>query len=231
MIVISKVSTKRLIKDHKYEVDYIYNDNTSRNWIEGRLGVKNLGQFRVYNFKTIDGKEIPKIRIDRKVKEEHISINNCIEGDLVICLSNGYTTFTRDCMYKINKIQISEIISYGRKFNVIKVKFEGNNNWIKSTYNFRPLSDQELREIHLESLLEDKEPNIIIGKQRKIELVQDKNKELIKEIANSILDRNRHHLSVLEWAIEKTGKKLKLEKSDFDELLDMKFSDILKLID
>lgn len=46
-------------------------------------------------------------------------------------------------------------------------------------------------------------------------------------IAKTLLDENRHHLSIIEWSCQKTGEKMRIVPDDFKEILDMKLSDIL----
>lgn len=114
-----------------------------------------------------------------------------------------------------------------------KIKFEGINRWIRfSPWKFRSLTTEEQRENQLNTLLLGKEPEIVKSKDaRKIDLVSNKNLELIKVMSASILDTNRHHLDVIDWSCEKTGAKLKINRDDFAKLLDMKLSDIIKIID
>ena len=61
--------------------------------------------------------------------------------------------------------------------------------------------------------------------------MDNKDQVLIENIAKSIVDVNRHHLSTLEWTCKKIGTKLSLELSDFDHLLDLPLRDILKIMD
>lgn len=230
MKVVSKVSSGSLLKDHEYEVSQLYNDGTSNSWIEGRLYIENLGRFNVENFKMPGGGEIPKIKIEKtslRTKE----LKDTKIGDMLLCKSESYVLFKKDSLYKVADLKIVERKWFNSTYREIKVKFEGINRWIKlSNWNFRQLSDQEKREINLENLLNDKEPDIVRGKKRKIDLEENKEDFLMREISKSILDKKRHHLSVVEWVIEKTGKKSKLKKEDFDEILNMKLSDILKNI-
>ena len=230
MKVISKVSTKKLIKDYEYEVEYIYNDGTSNSWLEGKLSIENLGRFNVNNFKTTDGKAVPKIKLEKVVLKTKKSFETKI-GDIMICKVDSYVLFNKDSLYKVKDIQKNEKVVFNNKYIELKVKFEGINRWIKvNNWNFRHLTDQENRELSLNYLLNDEDPDIVNKVERKIDLEKNKNEGLMKEISKSILDRNRHHLSIIEWAIEKTGSRSKIKKEDFEDILNMKLGDILNQI-
>lgn len=231
MNVISNVSTKRLIKGYTYEVESIYNDGTSKSWLEGKLSIENLGRFNVNNFRMPNGDELPKVKLEKVVLKPK-DIKETVAGDLLICNVDSYVLFKKDSLYKVQEIRSIERKSFNRKYIEMSAKFEGINRWIKiSTWNFRQLTDQEKREINLSYLLNNEDPDIVRGKKRKIDLEINKKETLMKEISRSILDRNRHHLSIVDWAINKTGSKLKLKKEDFEEILNMKLGDILKNIE
>jgi hypothetical protein len=227
MKVISKVSNKRLIKGHEYEVESIYNDGTSNSWLEGKLSIGNLGRFRVDNFKMPDNKAVPKIKLE-KVALKSKDVKETEIGDLLICKVDSYVLFNKDSLYKVKDIK--EVEKFNR-YKEVSVKFEGINRWIKlSNWNFRQLTDQEKRELSLNYLLNNENPDIVNKVERKIDLDKNKNESLMKEISKSILDRNRHHLSIIEWAIEKTGSRSKIKKEDFEDILNMKLGDILNQI-
>jgi hypothetical protein len=92
------------------------------------------------------------------------------------------------------------------------------------------LTTQELRDIAINQIF-DKEENFSVEFVRKIEQTKNKDKELILALSKSISDKSRHHLGVIDWSVEKSSKNLYLKSSDFDHLLDMKLSDILKILD
>ena len=50
-------------------------------------------------------------------------------------------------------------------------------------------------------------------------------------ISKTLLDTNRHHLSIIDWSCSKTGENLRINPDDFKELLDMRLSDILLQIE
>ena len=66
---------------------------------------------------------------------------------------------------------------------------------------------------------------------RKIEHIENKDNELMLVLAKSILDGNRHQLSIVDWAVQQLGRKMDLTRNDYSHLMNMKLKDILKLID
>lgn len=230
MKVISKVSTNSLIKDHEYDVESIYNDGNSKFWLEGKLSIEILGKFSVNNFKMPNGEDLPKIKIEKESLKLK-NIKETIVNDILVCVSSNYTLFNKDSLYKVIDLKTIEKTHFNSKYIEKSVKFEGINRWIKlNPWNFRHLRDQEKREINLESILNDKDPGVVKSVKRKVDLEENKKDFIMKEISKSILDKKRHHLSVVEWVIEKSGKKSKLKKEDFDDILNMKLLDILNEI-
>jgi len=123
----------------------------------------------------------------------------------------------------------------GKKFihTEKNIKFEGLSRKLKfNGYSFRKLTPKENREISLNSILNNESPKIVKTSDiRAIEFVPNKNKTLMEVISKTILDSNRHHLSIVDWSCQKTGEKLRIKKDDFNDLLEMKLSDILTLIE
>ena len=141
-------------------------------------------------------------------------------------------------MYKIEKLEKTEIERNGwggRNWTQVdtKIKFEGIKRKLKfNGWAFRKLSAEETREISLGAILTGEEPNIVKTTDiRKIDIIVNKEKALMEAIAKTILDENRHHLSIVEWTCQKTGEKLKIRPEDFKDLLDMKLSDIIAKIE
>ena len=66
---------------------------------------------------------------------------------------------------------------------------------------------------------------------RKIDLCTDKNLELMKVLSRSIIDPNRHHLSIVEWGCKKIGDKLRVDVSDYESLMNMTLKDIITSIE
>lgn len=240
MIVISKIANKRLLKGHRYEVQNLWNDGTNQRWVEGHVELVGFGRYSVNNFTDINGNPVPKTNylttktyVDRMIKFE-----DCKEGEILVCISDHYKTMVKGQMYKIEKIYAKQESrpAYGGRTHYFQekwIKFEGLSRKLKfNGWAFRKLTSEETREISLSSILTGEQPNIIkSSKLRKIDMISNKEKALMEVISKTILDSNRHHLSIIEWSCEKTGEKLRIVPEDFTELLDMKLSDILAKIE
>jgi hypothetical protein len=104
-----------------------------------------------------------------------------------------------------------------------KMKFNG--------WKFRKLNAEEAREQALSHILDGEEVKVITSTdKRNIELVDDKDDILLKTLAKSILDPNRHHLSIVDWASTKNGDKLEIESKDYEPYLNMTLAQILEKI-
>lgn len=238
MIVICKKPTKKLVKGLRYEVHALYNSGKNQRWLEGKVEIKGFGRFVVSNFTDTDGKPLPTTDIIAlRPQINRLEFSQLKKGDILVCVSDSYKTLVKNGMYKIE--QLVETTSDRKYYSggtfqhrEQSIKFEGISRKIKfSSWRFRTLTSQEVREMSLSTLLEGKEADIIkSSKIRKIDLVANKKLELMKNLSKSIIDENRHHLSILEWACLKTGQNLNIVKEDYNELLNMKLSEILEKI-
>ncbi len=240
MIVISKIANKKLLKGHRYEVQNLWNNGSNQRWVEGKVQLLGFGRYSVDSFTDTNGSPLPKtnytstqIQVERFIKFE-----DCKEGEILVCNSDHYKTLAKGSMYKIEKLEKieSEVTGFGgRKWNRVdtSIKFEGIKRKLKfNGWAFRKLTSEESREISLGSILNGEEPAIVkTADIRKIDLSANKNKTLMESIAKTILDTNRHHLSIIDWTCQKTGEKLRIKPEDFKELLDMKLSDIIAKIE
>jgi hypothetical protein len=240
MIVISKVANKKLLKGHRYEVQNLWNDGTNQRWVEGKLELVGFGRYSVDSFTDTNGNPISKTNYTSNilVADRFIKFENCKEGEILVCNSDHYKTLVKGSMYKIEKLEKTEIERNGwggRNWTQVdtKIKFEGIKRKLKfNGWAFRKLSAEETREISLGAILTGEEPNIVKTTDiRKIDIIVNKEKALMEAIAKTILDENRHHLSIVEWTCQKTGEKLKIRPEDFKDLLDMKLSDIIAKIE
>jgi len=239
MIVISKLENKRLIKGHRYEVQNLWNSGTNQRWVEGKVHLVGFGRYSVDSFTDDNGNPLPKINYSSNIIQANISIKfeDCKEGEILICNTDQYKTLTKGAMYKIQSLKSVEfdVNGFNNKYTRVEksIKFEGFNRYLKfNGWSFRKLTPGESREISLSSILNGEEPNIIKTKDiRGIDLSLNKYKSLMEIISKTILDNNKHHLSIIDWSCKKTGDKLKIIPEDFNELLNMTLSEILEKLE
>jgi hypothetical protein len=239
MIVICKKPTKKLIKGVRYEVENLWNDGTSQRWLEGKIGIKNIGRFSVENFVDENGNQVPKVKIVKPLEPiQRMTFSDLKEGEILVCTSDNFKTLLKGGMYRIEKLYSTTIQRTGWNGNMYTnteqyIKFEGVKRKLKfNNWNFRKLNSKEAREISLNSLLNGEEAPIIKTQNiKKIDLMENKDSVLMDILAKSIIDPNRHHLTIVEWACDKVASKLSLEVSDFEYLMDIPFRDILKLLE
>lgn len=217
-------NSRKLVKGQIYEAEYF--DNTTNRPV--RILIENFGWNSISYFKLPNGSELPKIKYDSR-KKEYIRITDLQIGDIIVCQSDRtFRYLIKDAKYRISDIQIttdSPTWSHG------KIKLEGYDRWISwSSYHFRKLSVQENRELTLSQIF-DKKENFSVDFKRKFDQKEDKNIELIKAICSSVLDKNRHHLDVLDWAAQKSSSHLSITKDDFKNILNLKLSEIIDILD
>lgn len=225
MKVISKKDTKKLIKGHVYETDFFNNDPkiTTHRYYFRRISIKGRGYFTVDNFTLTDGKPIPNILYDKRTPKAAVkNFSDLKIGDVIVCLSDiRFKYLIEGGKYKIASIDQSRYT----------FKLEGYNRELTwSTWNFRALTIQEMRDLTLSQIF-DKEENFSVDFKRKFELKTNKDHLLIQTLAKSITDKNRHDLSVLDWAIRKNGEHLKIKAEDFKDLLDKPLKEVLEIFD
>jgi len=239
MIVICKKPTKRLVKGVRYETGSLYNDGTNQHWQEGTVEILGVGRFVVDNFTDIDGKSLPKTNIIvPRAPINDLKFSDITKGDILVCTSDSYKTLGKGCMYQIEQLvtKTSQRVGWNKQtYNHTEhtIKFVGIPRVLKfSPWRFRKLSPQEAREISLNSVLHGEEPVIVKSKDiRKIELVTNKELELMGMLSKSIIDPNRHHLSIIDWACQKSGSNLGITSDDYSSLMNMTLKDILEKIE
>jgi len=239
MIVICKKPTKRLVKGVRYETGSLYNDGTNQHWQEGTVEILGVGRFVVDNFTDTDGNPLPKTNIIiPRTYVEDLKFEDLTKGDILICKSDSYKTLGKGCMYQIEELKSksSQRIGWNKQpytHTEHSIKFVGIPRTLKfSSWRFRKLSPQEAREISLNSVLHGEEPVIVKSKDiRKIELVTNKELELMGMLSKSIIDPNRHHLSIIDWACQKSGSNLGITSDDYSSLMNMTLKDILEKIE
>lgn len=236
MIIICKKPTKRLVKGVRYEVEGLWNDGKSQGWLEGQVQIKGIGRFTVNNFVDESGNPLPNITISPNVGNvKRIEWSDLKEGEILVCNSDHYKTLIKGGMYRIENITLikkdyKDWQGQTRQKTDCRIKFVGISRSLKfNSWSFRSLTPTEQREISLSQVLDGSEPNIIQSSLvRKIDMVLNKEEVLIKIICQAILDPNRHVLSVVDWACQKSGDKWQLNPEDFTELLKKPLHEIIK---
>jgi hypothetical protein len=239
MIVICKKPTKRLVKGVRYETGSLYNDGTNQRWQEGTVEILGVGRFVVDNFTDENGNPLPKTNIIvPRAPIRNLEFSDLAKGDILVCTSDNYKTLGKGCMYQIEELitKTSQKIGWNKQpytHTDHSIKFVGIPRVLKFSYwRFRKLSPQEAREISLNSVLHGEEPAIVKSKDiRKIELVTNKELELMGMLSKSIIDPNRHHLSIVDWACQKSGTNLGITPDDYATILNMSLKDILEKIE
>ena len=239
MIVICKKGSTRLVKGLRYEVVAMNNSPASS---YNSVRIKDFGAYSVKNFTTTDGNELPKIDIplpqnfyrSRLLKPEEVK-----KGDIIVCTRDTYKTLVQDGMYRIEEISVKSTPRTSYNGNILSpnvehfIKLEGVKRKLKfNGWTFRKLTTAEAREMALGQLLFDEETGVITTNDvRKIDLVKNKNLELVRLVSKSILDPNRHGLKILDWGIQQVSKKTEVTAGDYEDLLNMSLKDILELIE
>jgi len=207
MIVICKKGSTRLVKGLRYEVIAMNNSSASS---YTSVRIKDFGAYSVKNFTTIEGNELPKIDIplpqnfyrSRLLKPEEVS-----KGDIIVCTRDTYKTLVQDGMYRIEEITVKSTPRTSYNGTILTPNVE---NFIKFEGVKRKLTTNDVR---------------------KIDLVKNKNLELVRLVSKSILDPNRHGLKILDWGIQQVSKKTEVTTDDYEALLNMSLKDILELIE
>ena len=238
MNVICKKSTTKLIKGATYEVDLLLNNGSNPSWQEGRIRVKGVtGFFTVNNFTSMDGGEVQKVNVGTISVRQFLKFEDLQVGDILICTSDHYKTLLKNGYYKIERLDsIDRPSRYGNSTYVHKeqkIKLEGVKRTLKFTsWNFRKMSVQELRDANLNEILNNESLNVISSPiSRKFDYLENQEQALFENLCLSVLDKNRHKLSIVDWTCEKLGNKLGLKPDDFSKLLEMPLKNILEYVE
>ena len=239
MWIICNKNTKKLVKGLKYKVNGLWNSGNNQKWLEGKVEIVGFGRYVVNNFTDINGNPLPNSDIiPQPASYNKLEFSELKKGDILVCISDNYKTLVKNGMYKID--EVVEKSEQKKGWNNVMytshdrtIKFEGISRRLKfSHWRFRKLTPQESREISLGSLLDGEEAKVIKTIDiRKIDMVLNKDLELLKNLSKSIIDEGRHHLSIIDWACQKSGANLGITTDDYATILNMSLKDILEKIE
>ena len=152
---------------------------------------------------------------------ERFDVTTLKANDIVVCNSDKYKYLLKGGKYRV--LEVADANTW-----TAQIRLEGYSRFIRfNSWSFRKLSLQETREIALSQIFNQPE-NFSVDFIRKFEKENNKTKILLQALSKSILDPYRHEYGVLDWTIEKT-KNQDLKKDDFNEIMNMTLSEVLKL--
>lgn len=223
-------STSRIIKGELYDVRSLWNaTNRNRTAISLKVfsGTLSTSSFTLPDgspLPNIDWQDAPAVQVQR-LKPEEVQV-----GDVLVCMSDNFVNFVKDGKYKVAEIRKIEQGST-HKWYKYTMKLEGYNRFIAiNSWNFRRLTKDESRDLNLSGVFGEEVNTKVDKSVRKIDQIENRNLTLMTLLSKSILDKNRHKLSIVEWATTMIGKQMKLTPDDYNDLLKMSLEDILKLI-
>jgi len=217
MKVISKINTKKLVKGCEYKATSYKNSGLNR-WGEGTISILSMGSYSIKNFTDTNGDPLPqKDWSSPTVVREILKQSDVKVGDLLVSICDT-KILNKNSIYKI-----SEVI-YSDKTYMGKVKVLGSTNKYR-LYNFRKLDQSELVDININNIFGEN-VEYKATKERKIDIIENKDSILMKLLSKAIIDTNRNNLTVVEWAV-KIDNRFSTTLEDYNHLLDMKLSDII----
>lgn len=227
MIVIPIEDRGKLVKGKKYKAEAIKNSGSNQ-WGEGTVYIKGFSRYPVKIFVGEDGNEIPKIDYSNYSSIEPSTLK---VGDLMVCKSDRFKNLISGNIYRIEDIRVKHKSNSWRKWSEYYLKFEGYSRYILfNNWKFKILPTDETREIALSSVLENKEFNFKVNSlSRKIDLSENKEKDLLIFLSRSICDPKRR-LDAIDWACEKMKGSLGIKKEDYDPLLNLTLKEILEIV-
>lgn len=247
MNVIAIKSTKKLNKDGVYKVASLQNQNTRSSpyftpTVRIYLRDNSVQTFSLSGFKPESGTTFPNIIwMDSDYQQmlnerDQMKIDkNLKSGDYVVPVHDGLKTLIKGRKYKVNEVvSHDQLSSRGTvSWTDIKIKLEGSQR-LYVAYNFRKCTSQEVREISLKELFDEKSETEKVNRfKRKFDYLSDDEKRstLVGIIMESSTDRYRNQMSILDWAADKTGSKYNLKREDFDDILNLSLKEILEIIE
>lgn len=227
MRVISLKSNTKLLKGVAYEADSFNNTATGSRWGQHRIRIQfpsgGYGSYLCKNFTDTSGNPLPQISYvsPNHTPVEIFDATTLKANDIVVCNSDRYKYLVKGGKYRISEVADANTWT-------AQIRLEGYSRFIRfNSWSFRKLSLQETREIALSQIFNQPE-NFSVDFVRKFEKENNKTKILLQALSKSILDPYRHEYGVLDWTIEKT-KNQDLKKDDFNQIMNMPLSEVLKL--
>ena len=246
MNVICLKSSKRLVKNAVYKVAYLSNLNTKgynffRPTVRIFLTDNSVQTFPLESFKLESGADFPSVNwMDSDYQnslneKEQTKIDKTLKtGDYVVPKYDNLKTLVRGKKYKVKEVQFHDHKSSSGhvSWTDIKIKLEGSQRWYVD-WNFRKCTPQEVREISLRELFDEKSETERVGRfKRKFDYLSEDEKvtTLLKFTIESANDRYRNQMDIIDWAIQKTGEKYSLKTEDFDLIKNLTFTQITDLL-
>jgi hypothetical protein len=246
MNVICIKSTKKLVKNATYKVAKLNNSNTQSNryfrpTITIYLSDNIFASFPLESFKPSVGDTFQTINwVSQEYSQflterEQTQITKDLKvGEYVVPKYDSLKTLIRGRKYKVTDVKINSHKNHAGivTYSSIEIKLEGSNRYY-SSHNFRKCTQQEMREIGLNELFDEKNDTEKVNRfRRKFDYLTPNEKKivLLKHIISSANDRFRNSMDIIEWTIEKTGKTYNLKTTDFDDLKSLTFSEIIDLL-
>lgn len=244
MKVICNTNTTKLVKGATYDVVLISNATSTRPNFIIKVGDHNY-RTSIKSFTNLDGTPIIndyKSNKEEVVEDYRLRLNDkdmkdLKKGDYVVAMSSS-KTIERGRMYIVSEVHFVEK-QFTRSWSTntytkteAKLKVNGYGGWL-SPYRFRKLSVQESRDIALSSVMDEDVKVDRANVDRRIDRQnEDRKRQMVLGcLFSAIMDPYRNNMSVLEWAVKRTGKKYSINEEDLKPYLNMKLSQIVKSLD
>lgn len=243
MNVICLKSSKKLVKGAVYKVAYLQNQNTKgssyfRAVIRIFLNEGSVQTFPLEHFQLESGSPFPTTNwMDSDYQnilneKEQTKIDKTLKvGDYVVPKYDHLKTLVMGKKYKVKEVFFNDHKSSSGhvSWTDIKIKLEGSQRWY-TDWNFRKCTPQEVREIGLKALFDEKVEVEVVGRhKRKFDYYspEEKVRILLTLIIESANDRFRNKMNIIDWTINKTGEKYSLKLEDFESVKNLTLLEIL----
>ena len=237
MKVLCKIPTKQTVKDVEYEVVSLKNkkeptDKFFAPRVTIRINSDTISSLNTKNFVQTDGTPLPEINwaspdyTPNSYSDGWISDTNLPKkGDYITCRNPTSKYLSDGKTYKVEEIRYIK----GKWSASISIKVTGYERWL-SSHMFR-YSLQLSRELTLTEIFEDKRPSVQVDLMSRVfdTFSPDKKKKiLLTALVNSMIDNSRNNMTIIEWAVNKTGKKWNLKEEDFSSISKKSLNSLIK---